>query len=200
MGSKKLSVEDYSDILRQVCEALKTSFAHGLEEAIRYVGRQANDPQTVQQANAIVNDLKAFRKFLKLETEVLKRCGVNPKTAAELARLTEQYRDSYDLGALNTDEMLAGIRALQSEACTGMTDAAAYVADQQQLFKDAQFDLRVTASSIAAGNLSALAITMGMSGILTTVSAGFGGLMMTWAGFMKDRTQSPPKKKGWWQG
>lgn len=194
MGSKKLTMADYAAIMQQLCASLTMSFEHGLENAILYLGAKTQDAKTVADANAIVRDAKNFGNFLNFEAKLLSACGMPQATVDELIRCIKDFKESIDFSNLNAQKILASVKELQKMACASEALVTAYVDDEKRIYEDKKRALKVYGVSLVAANFSALGFTMGASGPLTAISAGFGGLMLTFEGKLKDPTESPPKR------
>jgi hypothetical protein len=192
-----LSKADYAKIMRQLCAALRMSFEYGLENAIRYVGDKTKDVETVRNANAIVQDAKTFLAFLQFETQLLKKCGASESAVDDMIQCIKLFREStnVDFSNLDVGKIIGNAKELCEKACEIAGSVENHIEGERYIYEEKKRALRTYGTAFVAANLSSLALTFGASAIFTTVSAGFGSLMLGWEGRLRDPTQDRPRQR-----
>lgn len=181
-----VSAGEYHRILKELCGALQESCRHGLQQAIFYTQAQANDPEQRAAARQIVSDLGRFSEFIAIEKDILLKCGVSENAADDILEQVSALREHYRAETFNADEVWHHAAALRDGACTAADGVDAHFRDRERFHEDRKRAMRTYGTALIAANLSALAFSAGGSAPVSFVSSGFGGLLLTWTGFLKE--------------
>ncbi|MBI3715349.1 MAG: hypothetical protein HY255_05095 [Betaproteobacteria bacterium] len=172
------------------------SLENGLGEAIRFVADQQRDDDEIRAGvENIFHKKGVFLEFLKIERDVLLKCGVDRATCDEMidringarARI-KRIKDVPD-----ADSTIKAIEDLRDSACR-MSKEFEWIFQQKK--RDYELDkafLKIYGVGLVIANLSALVLSWGISAAGSSASTGFGSLMVAWDGRLDDPGEEHPK-------
>lgn len=191
---ESFTIQDYRNLLAELCGSFRESFDNGLTDAINFgAGLAANEAYRIE-AQAVVRDIKAFSRFLDFEKEVLTACGVPEEAADDMVSEIRQLRGQLDSIHYDPDAVRACAERYRDGICLASKEITEYVQSEQSLLEDKKRTLATYGTALTIANASGIAITAGAAAPFLLLSTAAGGSMLVWRGIISDKTQKPPRR------
>ncbi len=188
------TIQEYRNLLAELCGSFRESFDNGLADAINYgAGLSANEGYRIE-AQAIVRDMKAFSRFLDFEKETLVACGASEEAASDMVSEIANLREQIVVTHYDADVVRECAERYRDGICQASKEVTEYVKNEQTLLKDKKRALATYGTASILANASGIAITGGAAAPFLLLSSAIGGSMIFGRGILPDRTQEPPRR------